>query len=60
MNMINLIGKCVTLQGSTNGCDVRKKKQKISHGTHNCNILVKESFGKEQLKKNSMKSFSPH
>jgi hypothetical protein len=28
--MINLIDKCVTLQGSTNGCDVRKKNKEKS------------------------------
>jgi hypothetical protein len=25
--MINLIDKCVTLQGSTNGCDIRKRNK---------------------------------
>jgi hypothetical protein len=36
------------------------KEMKISHGTNIYNILVRETFGEEQLNKKSMKSFSPH
>jgi hypothetical protein len=35
------------------------KKMKKNHGKNNYNILARESFGEEQLKK-IMKSSSPH
>jgi hypothetical protein len=37
-----------------------EKEMKISHGMNICNILMKESFGEEQLKKKSMLRSSPH
>jgi hypothetical protein len=37
------------------------KETKINHGTNNYNILARESFREEQLKKKNMKNFSsPH
>jgi hypothetical protein len=37
------------------------KKMKTTHGKNNYNILARESFGEEQLKKENMKKFSsPH
>jgi hypothetical protein len=36
------------------------KETKISLGRNSCNILARESFDEEQLKKKSLKSSSPH